>query len=170
MSKINANTIMDFFNENRLVGFAIICYIIRFILFSSALGHKKKNLKDTTIQSLAIAGGAFEAMIILIVLYLVYEGDKFKSSPLFILICIGICYAVRTGMFSYIATYTQPDCMDTSKYNTNELVTACQTDNSEDKSILSLSITIGVFEVLIIFLIWVFREKIKATSGFVVKV
>jgi hypothetical protein len=146
---------INFIINNRLATIAIIFYIIRVILFFTATQHKKKDSKDTTVQSQAIAAGSFEVMILLIILYLNIDNRKpkflDKFNTLFSLLVIGILYAIRAGIFAYITIYTQPACNDTSKYNTAELKTACETDNSEDKSMRTATIIAGVLETLLLF-------------------
>jgi hypothetical protein len=161
-------TSIDNIYNNKLATIAIIFYIIRVILFFTATQHKKKDSKDTTVQSQAIAAGSFEVFILLIILYLNFDNKKKyldKFNTLFSLLVIGILYAIRTGIFTYIATYKQPDCNDTSKYNTAELKTACETDNSEDKSMLSATITAGVLEALLVVAIARIIYVIKSTPN-----
>jgi hypothetical protein len=110
----------------------------------------------------------------LIILYLNFDNRKTKFfdkfNTLFSLLVIGILYAIRTGIFAYIAMYEQPACNDTSKYNTAELKTACETDNNEDKSMITATITAGVLEALLLGAIMRIIQVIRSTPNFTFKV
>jgi len=148
-----SDNISEFIKNNRLTTISIIFYIIRVILFIFATQHKKKDSKDTTIQSQTIAIGSFELMIMAIILHSTFGYTELyfeKFNPLFILILIVILYAIRAGIFTYIYIYIYPNCNDTTKYNTAELKTACETDNNNDNSLRTATITAAVLEAIVV--------------------